>query len=431
MFTSIDAAHPSGDGRVAHRRIQIRRYVSEDAHAGRGRGRGGSMTGPRDAIAAVTHPDPYPYYADLVARPALGRDDALGLRVAASAAAVTAVLTSPACRVRPPAEPVPPALVGSPAGTIFGHLVRMNDGARHRPLKEAVTSALAALAHDRVDAVSRPWAEALAGELTPHGSPRRLTEFASRLTACTVATLLGAPPALVPEAAGWTADLVDAFAAGSDAAQLERGTAAAASLLAMGREMMRAPAGPGLLPALARHGPGQDVEAVIANALGFLVQAHDATTGLIGNALVALARHPDVRRAVLADRGRLPAVLGEVLRHDAPVQNTRRFVAEDTEVAGATLRAGEAILVVLAAANRDPAANPDPARFDAARPAPRTFTFGAGPHACPGAALAIAVAAAGVETLLARGLRVERLAGGVRYRPAVNVRIPIFEEEAS
>jgi cytochrome P450 len=222
---------------------------------------------------------------------------------------------------------------------------------------------------------------------------------------------------------------VGALAAGGDAAQLERGQAAAGHLLAMGRAVMSGPASAGLLPALARHAASQDLEAIVANALGFLSQAYDATTGLIGNALLALARHPEVRRIVVADRGRLPAMLAEVARHDAPVQNTRRFVAEDTAVEGVTMHAGDAILVVLAAANRDPAANADPHRFDLARPAPRTFTFGVGPHACPGTALATAIAAAGVDTLLTSGLRVERLADGVTYRPAPNVRIPIFRAE--
>src|SRR3982751_4191775 len=99
---------------------------------------------PRDPVAAVIHPDPYPYYADLVARQPLARHEPLGLWVAASAAAVSAVLTDPKCRVRPSAEPVPAALVGSPAAEIFGRLVRMNDGARHAPMKSAVTPTLEA-----------------------------------------------------------------------------------------------------------------------------------------------------------------------------------------------------------------------------------------------------------------------------------------------
>ena len=91
----------------------------------------------------MTHPDPYPYYAHLVAGAPLHRDEALGLLVASSAAAVTAALSDDAlCRVRQLAEPVPRALAGSPAGEIFGRLVRMTDGQDRCPLKQAVSAAL-------------------------------------------------------------------------------------------------------------------------------------------------------------------------------------------------------------------------------------------------------------------------------------------------
>src|SRR5947199_4384545 len=101
---------------------------------------------PADPIAAVTHPDPYPYYAHLVAEKPLYRDDALGLWVATSAAAVTAVLNHDLCRVRPAAEPVPRALLGSPAGEIFRQLVRMNDGRDRCPLKQAISATLESIA---------------------------------------------------------------------------------------------------------------------------------------------------------------------------------------------------------------------------------------------------------------------------------------------
>src|SRR5260221_9008607 len=106
-------------------------------------------TPPRDPIAAVTHLDPYPYYAELVARRPLYFDAALGLWVASSANTVAAILTSARCLVRPPTEPVPEALRGSPAGKIFGHIVRFNDGASHCPLKRAVSAALTEIAATR------------------------------------------------------------------------------------------------------------------------------------------------------------------------------------------------------------------------------------------------------------------------------------------
>ena len=183
--------------------------------------------------------------------------------------------------------------------------------------------------------------------------------------------------------------------------------------------------GEGMLANLAGQAPA-DREAVIANAIGFLSQAHDATAGLIGNTVVALSRMPERRATVRAAPGTLPRVVAEVARHDAPVQNTRRFVAEDGIVAGTAMRAGDAILVLLAAANRDPAANADPVRFDHERINPRVFTFGLGPHACPGAMLAVTIAAAGVGYLLDAGIQLDDLATRVTYRPSPNARIPSF-----
>src|SRR6266571_2354696 len=79
-----------------------------------------------------------------------------------------------------------------------------------------------------------------------------------------------------------------------------------------------------------------------------------------------------------------------------------------------------AILVVLAAATHDPSVNPHPERFDPFRCERTAFTFGAGPHACPGQALATAIAGAGVDALLAAGARPERILQGLTYCPSAN-----------
>jgi hypothetical protein len=67
----------------------------------------------------------------------------------------------------------------------------------------------------------------------------------------------------------------------------------------------------------------------------------------------------------------------------------------------------------------------DPARFDVDRAAPRTFTFGL----TPAWALATTIAVAGVEALMATGVALDGLADGLRYRPSVNARIPLFGAE--
>src|SRR5215212_997440 len=103
------------------------------------------MSAALNPITAVVHPDPYPYYAELVATKPLYYDAALGLWVASSAAAIDAIFNNRLCRVRPVAEPIPRALLGSPAADIFRQLVRMNDGADHCPLKQAISATLAAV----------------------------------------------------------------------------------------------------------------------------------------------------------------------------------------------------------------------------------------------------------------------------------------------
>ena len=367
---------------------------------------------PSDPITAVTHPDPYPYYAELVAERPLHRDAGLGLWVAAGAPAVTAVLSSALGRVRPAAEPVPRALVGAPAGEIFRHLVRMNDGPTHLRLKPGVSARLAMLDPARVGEHAGTWARQLVGELDPAatGPGERVVDFAFRLPVYTVAALLGAAPDALGPVAAWVGDFVRCLAPAATPEQVGRGNAAADELTRLFCALMRR----------------DELDATVANTIGYLVQAYEATAGLIGNTLVALGRQPELRERAGADPSLLRPVVREVVRHDAPVQNTRRFLAGDGVVAGQPLHEGDAVLVVLAAANRDPSVNPHPDRFDPQRRDRQAYTFGFGAHACPGEALATAIAEVGVGQLLAAGVEPGRLVERVTYRPSVNTRIPLF-----
>jgi cytochrome P450 len=320
------------------------------------------MPFPANAIAAVTHPDPYPYYMALLDRPALHRDESLGLWIAARADAVTAVLAHPDCRVRPPTEPVPRALVGTPAGDVYAQLVRMTDGETHYTRKPAVSHRLQALDLATVADESRRWAVRLPLD--------QLDELAVHV----VAAALGAQDSILPDVVRWTRDLMRAYAQPDG----ERASIAATNLL-------------GVFPD--------------ANTIGYLIQSHDATAGLIGNTLVALA-------SGRADP--LPDLVRWVVRHDPPVHNTRRYPVAGVSIFGHDVRRGETILVVLAAANLDSSAY-------------GPFTFGIGPHACPGARLATTITTAAVAALVDSGLDL----GCVRktgYRPLPNVRIPVFAQ---
>ena len=386
---------------------------------------------PADPIAAVTHPDPYPYYADLVASRPVHRNEAIGAWVVCSASAVTAALNNPACLVRPPTEPVPRALVGGHGGEIFGRLVRMNDGAKHAALKPAVSAATSGI-EQSVGREAERWARHLLEELRPAEDTAGVNELAFRVSAYALAGLLGVPPDMLARTATIAGDFVRGIAPAAAGEQLARGNAAAGELLDSFRKRLHADdaASPAtLLGALAREvarAGGADREDAIANGIGFLSQAYEATAGLIGNTLVTLGRHERERAAAVSRPDRLAAVVREVVRYDPPVQNTRRFLARDAVVAGQAMKTGDTVLVVLAAANRDPRANPEPSSFDPLRSSRQAFTFGAGPHACPGEAVAIAIATAAVHRLLAAGVKPERLAARFAYRPSANTRVPVF-----
>jgi cytochrome P450 len=85
------------------------------------------------------------------------------------------------------------------------------------------------------------------------------------------------------------------------------------------------------------------------------------------------------------------------------------------------------VLLVLASANRDEALNPQPDCFDPQRCERRSMGFGAGAHACPGAAIAIEIAAACVRWIRAEGRFDDCFGRQMGFRPLANARIPVFE----
>jgi cytochrome P450 len=390
-----------------------------------------------DAIAAVTHEQPYPYYAQLAARPGLHYDDDLKLWLAAHPATVMAVMTHPACRVRPAAEPVPAAIAGGAAGHVFGELVRMNDGARHAAPRLALQRALAAL--DPVAARRTAWATAdTLAQHHPVHTAAGLSEWQFAVPVQAVAHLLGFTD--TARVAAWMGDFVACLSPLSTPAQLERAHGAAQALLDGLQGLVQSGARPGSLLALvlaeAETAGWRRADAILANLAGLLSQTYEATAGLIGNAIVALAQgqqgaqQGEQQREQQGEQqggqqgghhdGDLAALVRRVLRDDPPIHNTRRFVAEAAVIGGVAVQPGQAILVLLAAAGR--AAQAAQAAAGAATP---QYAYGHGAHACPGQALSQTIACAALGALLARG-PLPPLAW--RYRASVNARIPVFME---
>jgi cytochrome P450 len=112
---------------------------------------------------------------------------------------------------------------------------------------------------------------------------------------------------------------------------------------------------------------------------------------------------PDQLAMLREDPQLWPNAVEEILRLDSPVQLSARIALTDTEVAGTPVRAGETVIIYLAAANRDPAVFAEPDRFDVTRAnAGRHLAFSGGRHFCLGAALARAEGEVGLRTFFDR-----------------------------
>lgn len=153
-----------------------------------------------------------------------------------------------------------------------------------------------------------------------------------------------------------------------------------------------------------RRMPTDDVASVIANATvdgaplpprdmaGYYIivatAGHDTTSASTAGAMQALAADPEQFARVRADRSLLPGIVEEAIRWTSPVQHFMRTAAEDVEIGGQQVKAGDWLMINYVAANHDPAQFPDPRRFDAGRSPNRHLAFGAGAHQCLGLHLA-------------------------------------------
>jgi len=134
-----------------------------------------------------------------------------------------------------------------------------------------------------------------------------------------------------------------------------------------------------------------------------LVAGHETTVNLIGNGVLALLRHPDQLGKLKEDPSLIKPAVEELLRYDGPVEtSTERFAREDVPIGGTMIPRGEMVLVVLAAADRDPERFAAPDALDITRAHNRHLAFGKGIHHCLGAPLARMEGQIAIATLLDR-----------------------------
>ncbi|MFI9257510.1 cytochrome P450 [Streptomyces sioyaensis] len=156
-----------------------------------------------------------------------------------------------------------------------------------------------------------------------------------------------------------------------------------------------------------------------------LVAGQEPVTNQITTALVTLLRHPAHLAALAGNPELLPRAVEELLRYDSAFElTTWRFLAEDADLHGTRVPAGDSVIVSLCAANRDARQFPDPDTLDFDRSPNPHLAFGHGIHFCPGAALARIELQIALGTLLRRlpGLRPAAPESELNWIPAVLAR---------
>ena len=164
-------------------------------------------------------------------------------------------------------------------------------------------------------------------------------------------------------------------------------------------------------------------EEIVATCNLLLIAGHETTVNLIANAHLAMLRRPKYWTDLAEDPARVSRIVEETLRYDPPVQLVGRVAGDDMTIGEQQTRIpkGDTIMLLLAAAHRDPAVIAWPDDFDPDRPAIRHLAFGLGPHFCLGAPLARMEAAVALSAVTRRFPQA-RMSAEPTYKPHVTLR---------
>ncbi|MFC5164404.1 cytochrome P450 [Nonomuraea angiospora] len=381
----------------------------------------------------ASRPDPYPIYAEFRARGPLWIEEMSSLVVTGYHDCETLLrdprLSAERWRFFQPDGAADPYPQDAPASVRRPWFLSL-DPPDHTRLRRLVSSAFTARTVARMeDSVTRLVDECL--DRAADGETFDvMSGLAYSLPVTVICRMLGVPQADERLFHRWTAQLtrlLDGFSNPGDGNEEWAG-----GMVDMHRyvndlvaERRRSPRRDDLISELLAAQEGGDVlshDELVSTIVLLLVAGHETTVNLIANGVLALLRHPGHLAALRADPGTASAVVEETLRYDPPVQLTARVAKEDMSVGKAKVPAGSLVILLLAAAHRDPEANPDPDRFDPSREQVRHLGFGFGPHFCLGSPLARLEGRVALAAFARRVRGPELVADPPPYREHINLR---------
>ena len=290
-------------------------------------------------------------------------------------------------------------LMGITSGPLrdwYGGLMFTNEGDEHRRLRSLVSRAFTPRSVDllRADTAERS-AEVVDRVLADGGGD--LVALTARVPMHVMCRLLGVPVADVEVFGDW-ADALSPIFGIMTPEQVDAATVAIGALLGYVADLAAARAddpGDDLITALLRASDGEarltrdEVVAMVAN---LIVGGHDTTASQLACSLFTLLAQPQEAKRLRAGDVSVASAVTETIRFEPAIAAVPRTAAEPLHVAGVDIAPASVVILMTAAANREPGVWDDPDRLDVGRfddpRAPRLLSFGAGPHFCLGANLA-------------------------------------------
>jgi unspecific monooxygenase len=334
--------------------------------------------------------NPYPFYERARAVGPFFRWQDYALTCTGNAAAVNAIFRDRRFGREPVSPPlIPPHL--APFYAVEAHSMLELEPPRHTRLRNLV---LRAFTSRRIAALE-PEIAALATELAqafPQDDFDLLQSFAQPLPVRIIARLLGVPEEMAPDLLRWSNAMVGMYMAGRTPEMETRAVAATEAFVAFLKgyiDQRRArPADDLITQLIAAEMEGEKLttDELISTCILLLNAGHEATVHTIGNGVKTLLETKTPLTALAPEA--IEGTVEEILRFDPALHMFTRWAYEDIEVMGQTFHRGDQVGLLLAAANRDPAAWDRPAKFLPSRPVKPHASFGAGLHFCVGAPLA-------------------------------------------
>jgi cytochrome P450 len=354
-----------------------------------------------DPFAPENLADPYPAYAAIRARAPLYYHERFRFWIATRASSVHAVAAD--------TEAFSSAKgIGQTRNEVIQRPTMLTrDPPDHTRLKSLVSHAFTPRRIADLEPRVRQIVDGLLDAGLARGGFDLVQDFAHPLPTAVLADLLSVEPSRLADFARWSDDIFKSVAGlgGHDRERTRQSYREFDAYFEAQIEARRSARQGDLLGALVtaheEHGALSTSEIVNFCMLLFIAGS-ETTTNLITNATLALLAHPDEREKLSADLSLVGGAVEETLRYDSPVQGIFRTTRREVTQFGVTLPADQKVCMLIASANRDPEAFPEPDRFNIQRAPNAHIAFGHGIHYCLGAALARLEAKVALSQLLQR-----------------------------